>query len=249
MSWLIKSLSSSLGQKLIMSLTGLFLISFLVVHMAGNMQLLKLDGGEAFNVYAKFMTTNPLIKTTSYLLYAGILVHVIYSIFLTKLNNNARPVKYAYENASTNSTWASRNMGLLGAVILVFLIVHMRQFWFQMKFGGNMPMVEYDGVEYKNLYALVVVAFSQWWYSLLYVACMIFLAFHLSHGFSSAFQTLGLNHKKYTPLIKNAGVAFSVLIPFLFAIQPIAVFFFVEWGLLNPSDYEKMIEMAQLVGK
>ena len=248
MSWLIKSLSSSLGQKLIMSLTGLFLITFLVVHMAGNLQLLKLDGGESFNIYTKFMTTSPLIKTVSYLLYAGILVHVIVSIFLTKLNSKARPVKYEYEQASTNSSWASRNMGLLGAIILVFLVVHMRSFWFEMKFGGDVPMVEYGGEEYKNLYALVVVAFSKWWYSLLYVASMIFLAFHLSHGFASAFQTLGLNHKKYTPLIKSVGVAFSVLVPLLFAIQPIAVFLFVQWGLLDPSDYEKMIEMAQLVG-
>lgn len=246
MSWFTDSLSSSLGRKLIMSLTGLFLITFLVVHMIGNLQLLNLDGGQSFNIYAKFMTTNPIIKTTSYLLYAGILIHVIYSIILTRLNRSARPVKYAYERASTNSSWASRNMGLLGAVVLVFLIIHMRQFWFEMKFGGNMPMVDYDGVQYKNLYALVVAAFSQWWYSLLYVVSLAFLAFHLSHGFASAFQTLGLNHKKYTPFIQKLGLTFSILISLLFAIQPIIIFLWTQTGQLDPGIYEKMIETAQL---
>ncbi|MBT34593.1 MAG: succinate dehydrogenase [Thalassobius sp.] len=246
MSWFTKSLSSSLGRKLIMSLTGLFLITFLVVHMIGNMQLLKLDGGEAFNVYAKFMTTNPLIKTTSYLLYAGIIIHIIYSIILTRLNRSARPVKYAYEKASTNSTWASRNMGLLGSVILVFLVIHMRSFWFEMKFGGSMPMVDYDGVEYKNLYALVVAAFSQWWYTLIYVVSMVFLGYHLSHGFASAFQTLGLNHVKYNSFIKKFGIAFAVIIPLLFAIQPIVIFIWSQSGKIDVSVYEQMIQMAQL---
>ncbi|MEM1136771.1 MAG: succinate dehydrogenase cytochrome b subunit [Bacteroidota bacterium] len=245
MSWFTDSLSSTLGRKLIMSLTGLFLISFLIVHMIGNLQLLKLDGGEAFNVYAKFMTTNPVIKTTSYLLYTGIIVHIIYSIILTRLNRNARPVKYAYEKASTNSTWASRNMGLLGAIVLVFLIIHMRAFWFEMKFGGNMPMVEYEGDTYKNLYALVVAAFSNWWYSLIYVVSLIFLAFHLSHGFASAFQTLGLNHKKYTPFIQKLGLAFSIIVPFLFAIQPIVIFFWTQTGTIDAAFYEQMIQVAQ----
>ena len=246
MSWFSDSLSSSLGRKLIMSLTGIFLITFLIVHMAGNLQLLNLDNGQSFNIYAKFMTTNPVIKTTSYLLYAGILAHVIYSILLTRLNRSARPVKYAYEKASTSSSWASRNMGLLGAIVLFFLIIHMRQFWFEMKFGGNMPMVEYEGETYKNLYALVVTAFSQWWYSLLYVVSLVFLAFHLSHGFASAFQTLGLNHKKYTPFIQKLGLAFSVVIPLLFAIQPIIIFFWTQTGTLDPAVYEKMIEIAQM---
>ena len=96
------------------------------------------------------------------------------------------------------------------------------------------------------MYALVIVAFSQWWYSLLYVVSLIFLAFHLSHGFASAFQTLGLNHKKYTPLIEKLGLAFSILVPLLFAIQPIIIFFWTQAGTLDPAAYEKMIEMAQL---
>ncbi len=249
MSWFTESLSSSLGRKLIMSLTGIFLITFLVVHVAGNLQLLKLDGGESFNIYTKFMTTNPIIKTVSYLLYAGILAHVIYSIILTRVNRSARPVKYAYEKASTNSTWASRNMGLLGAVVLFFLVVHMRSFWFEMKFGDGVPMVEYDGEDYKNLYALVVTAFSQWWYVLIYLVSLAFLGFHLSHGFASAFQTLGLNHKKYTPFIEKLGLAFAIIVPILFATQPIAIFFWTQTGALDPSVYEEMIKTAQLAGQ
>jgi len=248
MSWLTQTLTSTLGRKLLMSLTGIFLITFLVVHVAGNMQLLKSDDGMAFNIYADFMTSNPLIKTASYLLYAGILLHVIVSIILTKQNRSARPVKYAYEKASGSSSWASRNMGILGTIIFVFLVIHMRSFWFEMKFG-DMPKVKYEQVSqteyetirkadnpeafaastataYRDLYLIVQEAFAQWWYALLYVVAMVFLGFHLGHGFASAFQTLGLNHKKYTPLIEKLGIAFSVIVPLLFASQPIYMFLF-----------------------
>jgi succinate dehydrogenase / fumarate reductase cytochrome b subunit len=227
MSWFTRALSSTLGRKLIVSLTGLFLITFLIVHASGNLQLLNNDGGESFNKYAKFMTTNPLIKTLSYGLYAGFLIHILWSVLLTFTNRRARPVKYHYEAAGVSSSWASRNMGLLGAVILVFLVIHLRAFWFQMKFG-SLPEVTYaDGEAYKDLYTLVVTAFKNPVYALFYIGSMIFLGFHLSHGFSSAFQTLGLNHKKYTPLINSVGILISILIPVIFAIQPIYVYLFV----------------------
>lgn len=223
MNWFTKTLSSTLGKKLIMSLTGLFLITFLIVHSSGNLLLFKNDGGEAFNLYAKFMTTNPVIKTASYLLYGSILVHIIYSVLLTLYNRQARPVAYAYEKASTGSTWQSRNMGVLGALILVFLVIHLRGFWYEMHWG-NVQIVNYDGVECKDLYTVVVAAFSQWWYAVLYLLSMVVLAFHLSHGFASAFQTLGLNHKKYTPFIEKVGLAYSLIIPAIFASQPLFVF-------------------------
>lgn len=221
MSWLSDTLTSTIGRKLVMSLTGLFLIIFLIVHLAGNFQLLADDGGVAFNEYAKFMTSNPIIKTASYGLYAFILLHIAMSIALARKNRAARPVGYDKVKGSANSSFSSRNMGILGFIILVFLVIHMRSFWFEMKFG-TMPVDEFGN---KDLYLIVKEAFSQWWYVALYVVCMIGLAFHLSHGFSSAFQTLGINHKKYTPFIKKLGVVYAILIPAAFASIPLIMFF------------------------
>ncbi len=221
MSWFTNALSSTLGRKLVMAATGLFLIIFLLVHLTGNLQLLKDDGGEAFNVYAQFMTSNPLIKTTSYLLYATFLVHIIWAVILSVYNRKARPVGYAHNKAS--STWSSRNMGILGTIVLIFLIIHLKNFWYEMHWGG-IPTVAYEGESYKDLYAVVDKAFAEWWIVALYVVSMIGLMFHLYHGFQSAFQTLGLNHPKYNALIKGVGTAFAVIVPALFAAIPILMF-------------------------
>ncbi len=207
-----------------MSLTGLFLCSFLVVHMAGNLQLFKGDGGRAFNEYTYFMTHNPLIITVSYLLYTSIIVHASMALILTRHNQDSRPVKYAYAKPEANSPWSSRNMGVLGTVLLIFIVLHMRTFWFEMHFG-SVPMAEYDGKEYKDLYTVVVAAFSQLWYVAVYVVCMIALGYHLVHGFKSGFQTLGVRHKKYTPLIEFLGTfVFAIVIPALFAVMPIYMY-------------------------
>lgn len=224
MSWVTKTLKSTLGRKLIMALTGLFLILFLTGHVAGNMQLFYNDGGQAFNIYAKFMTTNPVVKLLSYLTYISVIGHVVYSIILSRLNKSARPIGYAQSGASTNSTWSSRNMGILGTIILVFLAGHMYTFWYQMHWGG-IPTVNYEGVEYKDLYTVVQVAFQQTWLVAWYVIAMGFLAFHLYHGFASAFQTLGLNHKKYSPAIQAVGKFYCIVVPVLFAAMPLYIYF------------------------
>ncbi|MDF9797542.1 succinate dehydrogenase / fumarate reductase cytochrome b subunit [Catalinimonas alkaloidigena] len=225
MSWFTKALSSTIGRKVIMSLTGLFLITFLIVHLSGNMLLFKSDGGEAFNLYADFMTTSPLIQIASYILYTGIILHVVYSLVLSVKNKNARPVGYKLANPNQNSSWRSRNMGILGTIVLIFLIIHLRSFWYEMHFG-ELPTKTYAGGEVKDLYTIVQAAFSEWWYSLLYVLAMLGLAFHLSHGFWSAFQTLGLSHKKYTPFIKTVGLIFAIVVPLLFASMP--VYFYLQ---------------------
>jgi succinate dehydrogenase / fumarate reductase cytochrome b subunit len=207
-----------------MALTGLFLVLFLVGHLLGNMLLFAGDGGQAFNEYARFMTSTPTIQVLSLITYASIIIHVVYSIIITRKNRSARPLAYAVNTASANSLWTSRNMGILGTIVLIFLVIHMKSFWYQMKFGV-MPVVSYDGVgEIKDLYSIVAEAFAQWWYVALYVVAMFGLAFHLSHGFKSAFQTLGLTHKKYTPLIESVGFWFSVVVPTLFALMPIVMF-------------------------
>jgi succinate dehydrogenase / fumarate reductase cytochrome b subunit len=173
-----------------------------------------------FNAYAKFMTTFPVVKVVSYLLYASILFHAFDGILLALQNRKARPVKYAYEKPNANSKWYSRQMALLGTLVLVFLVIHMKGFWYEMHWGQL--GVDADGN--KDLYTLVAAAFSQPWYVAIYVISMAVLAFHLLHGFASAFQSLGLNHPRYTPIIKNVGVFFGVVIPIFFALIPVWMF-------------------------
>ena len=215
-------IKSSLAKKYWMSATGLFLCTFLIGHLVGNLQLL-LPPDEAlvvFNEYARFMTTNPLIKILSYLTYFSILFHAVDGILLVIQNKKARPVQYAYNKPSVNSSWASRNMGLLGAIVLFFIIVHMRSFWYEMHFGS----IALDVNGNKDLYTITTAAFQELWYVVMYVLCMIAIAFHLSHGFASAFQSIGANHAKYTPVIKKVGAAFGILIPLAFAIIPVFLY-------------------------
>jgi len=221
---LIDMFSSSLGRKLTMALTGLFLILFLAVHLAGNLQLLKSDEGRSFNIYAEFMSTNPLIQIVSKGNFAFILIHVIWAIMLTRQNKAARgPVGYA-EASGKSSHWTSRNMGILGTLVLVFIVIHLKDFWAAMHFG-DMPTVTYDGETYRDIYSVVNEWFHKPWYVALYVFCMGAVGFHLYHGFASAFQTLGLNHLKYNSLIQTVGRAFAIIVPLLFAAIPVLMFF------------------------
>ena len=207
-----------------MSLTGLFLILFLVVHLAGNLQLLKDDNGEAFNIYSKFMTSNPLIKFISYGLYFFILLHAIQGMILWKNNRAAKGGKYAVQ--SKESTWSSRNMGMLGVLLFVFLGIHMGDFWWAMK-RHQLPLVSYEGYpDIQDLYFKVNESFKELWIVIVYIISMVALYFHLSHGFASAFQTLGISHRKYTPIIKAIGWGYAILIPAAFAIIPIYYYFF-----------------------
>lgn len=225
MKWIINLFTSSIGKKLVMSLTGIFLITFLVVHLLGNLQLLSDDGGQSFNLYAKFMTSNPLIKTVSYGLYLFILIHTIQGIIIYSQNRSAKESRYAV-NTNKNASWASKNMGPLGIIILIFLIIHLAQFWFKMKMG-TLEMAEYQGHDpVNNLYAPVYEAFKNIFFVIFYLICMGLMALHLNHGFQSAFQTLGLNHKKYTPIIQGIGTIYSVLVPLGFAIIPVWFYFF-----------------------
>ena len=213
---------SSIGKKLWMALTGLFLCVFLIGHLAGNLQLFIPGelGRLQFNEYAKFMTSNPLIRVMSIITFASVILHVVDAAILTKANKSARPVKYSKTNPGANSIWSSRNMGILGTLILAFLVLHLSNFWYETHFGD----LKMDVNGNKDLYAAVAFSFSQLWYVVIYVLAMIPIGFHLVHGFQSGFQTLGLNHPKYTPIIKKVGFAFAVLIPLAFAIIPVNMF-------------------------
>ena len=214
-------LQSSLGKKLLMGLTGMFLITFLVIHCLLNSFIFINDGGLLFNEGAKFMATNPLIKIMEYVLFAMLILHILQSLILTLQNNKARPVKYAMNNGAANSKWYSRSMGILGSLLIMFLIIHLAHFWVKSRFTG-LPGVDGNGNE--NLYAVMQEVFHIWWVVVIYVLGVISLCYHLLHGFQSSFQTLGLNHPKYTPMIKIVGFWFSIIICVIFAAMPIAMF-------------------------
>ncbi|MCE1188385.1 MAG: succinate dehydrogenase cytochrome b subunit [Ignavibacteria bacterium] len=211
MGWFIRTFYSSIGKKLIMALTGLFLCSFLSVHLMGNFQLFKNDGGAAFNHYSEFMSTNPLIRILEIGMVIGFALHIFDGIRLWLLNRSARPVGYAKNDAAANSTFFSRTMIYSGGIVFVFLAVHLKSFFVEHRVLGSEL----------TMYQSVVQAFHDPVYSLFYVAALVLLGFHLNHGFQSAFQTLGMNHKKYTPLIKFLGLMFSILIPLGYATMPL----------------------------
>lgn len=217
-------LGSSLMKKYWMALTGLFLCLFLVIHLVGNLSLFDLsaEGKIGFNEYTEFMTSFMPIKVVSYLLYFSILFHAFDGILvLATENKKARPHAYAYSKPERNSIWASRNMGVLGTAILVFIVLHMYAFWFKYKFTA-LPM---DEAGFIDMHGVVIEAFRQGWYVALYVVSMILLAFHLWHGFASAFQTLGLRHPRYTPVIALVGKIYSVMVPAAFAAIPLYLYF------------------------
>ncbi|WKW46137.1 succinate dehydrogenase cytochrome b subunit [Myroides sp. JBRI-B21084] len=280
-------LKSSIGKKYWMALTGLFLCLFLVGHLAGNLQLI-FGTDLQFNQYAYFMTTNPAVKILSYVTYFSILFHAVDGIVLTIQNKKARPIGYVKNNAAANSAWQSRNMAVLGTLLLVFIATHMVNFWAKMHFsemplqqqemklspmpgmelkaqginttnGGIVYKIDQEGktlfvdkVEgelelrnnkdfyakgteikvaegYKDLYKITIEFFKDkklgLVFTLFYVFSMIVLAFHLMHGFASAFQSLGAYNPKYNGLINGLGKFFAIIVPLLFAIIPIYIHF------------------------
>ena len=219
--------SSSLARKFVMAGTGIFLILFLIVHVTGNLLLLKNDGGVAFNQYAHFMKHNPLILAGEVVLFAGILWHVVQGIILMVKNRAARPVDYAYKNTSERKSFFSKYMGQMGILILILLIWHLYNFFSYKYFAelrGGIDMVEIEGEKVADMASIVYEELSIIGNVIIYLVFVALIAFHLHHGFQSAFQSLGLNHRKYTPIIKKIGVAYSIIIPLLFAVIPVLIF-------------------------
>ena len=213
-------LTSSLGKKVVMSLTGLFLISFLVVHVSINALIFLNDGGDIYNKAAHFMSHNIVIRILEVGLFLGLLLHIIQAYVATYQNNKARPIKYEMTNGNANSRWYSRSMAILGTLLLMFLVVHLGNFWVPTK-QALWAHEEHNGFESMKA------VFSQWYFVAIYLLGVISLCYHLLHGFSAAFQSLGLTHRKYTPVIKFLGAAFSIGVSLAFAIMPIAMF--MEW--------------------
>lgn len=205
-----------------MCVTGLFLSFFLLIHFLGNLQLFlpQEQAHLQFNAYSHFLSGNIIIKIVSYVLYTSIIVHAVDGLIIT-LRNRKSGGNYRTDNRKRASTWASRNMGILGTLILIFLVIHFQNFWYVYKFG-NLPL---DDNGNKDLYILVITVFKEWWYVLIYVVSMIALCYHLIHGIQSAVRTLGVFHPKFVRWFKYAGIAYSLIICCGFALMPIYIFF------------------------
>ena len=211
-----------------MGLTGLFLIGFLIIHLLGNIPLLYNDGGQAFNEYAHFMKTSKIMVIGEVVLFSGFIFHIAQGINLIIQNKKARPVAYKIPHKNKKVDWRSKSMGAFGIIILVFFIIHLGQFFSHKYFiPMDEPPVTYEGVTMDNLYEEVLELFTGK-LALIWVAfygiSMMVVGFHLHHGFQSAFQTFGINSKKYTPTIKAAGIIYAVLVPLMFALIPLLMY-------------------------
>lgn len=213
-------------RKYIIGATGLFLCIFLIVHLSANLILLMPSdaASKTYNAYAAFLAGNPLIKIVAYLLYASILAHVVYAVIITIHNRKARGKAYSVNQPNQNSSWASQNMGLLGTLILLFIVIHLANFWARAKLGIG-ETVPNDTYGNKDLYSLADVLFSNIYYVGFYSFLMIPLGYHLFHGLKSAFKSLGFYSKKGLRIIGKVSLVFAWIMAIGFGIIPIIMYF------------------------
>ena len=223
--------TSSIGKKLVMGLTGLFLITFLIVHVSINACVFADlvnpdDNGQMFNKAAHFMGSTVLIRIMEVGLMAGILLHIIQGYMLELQNRQTRSVGYDVSMGSKGSKWYSRSMGLLGTLLLLFFVLHFSHFWVPARFthaGLDIP-VNYNGVDMHDMFGLMKVTFSELWVVIAYLIGCFSLFWHLMHGFQSAFRTVGVSNNRYLLMLNTVGIGFSILVSVLFALMPIAFY-------------------------
>lgn len=211
-----------------MALTGMSLIAFLVVHVGINACIWAGDDGAMFNKAAHFMGSTIVIRILEVGLFVGIILHIVQGLMLEAQNRSKRSIGYEISMGNRGSKWYSRNMGLLGTLIMLFLIMHIYHFWTPSRLGGignihELGIASYDGKEYHNLYGEMLMVFQSLPIVILYVLACISLAYHLLHGFNSAFRTLGLHNQRYVSIVKASGTAFSIIVPLAFAMMPISI--------------------------
>lgn len=197
-------------------------MAFLLVHLIVNLMLL-VGNGETFNRAAHFMATNPVIKVIEPLLAIGFIVHILYASIITLQNRKKRPIGYLKTSSNGVTSWASKNMYILGGTVLIFLVIHIANFYWQLKFG-EVATLSYDNglIQIKDTYSLVSGLFiAYWWYDLIYVVGAILLGFHLSHGFWSAFQTVGWNNKIWVKRLEVVAYIYAIIIAIGFSIIPL----------------------------
>ena len=209
---------SSIGKKYLMGLTGLGWAGFVLSHMLGN--LLIFVGPEAYNKYSHALITNPFLPVAEVGLVLLLIVHVWLAINLSIENTKARPQGYAVApSGAKRASVASRTMAYTGSLVLAFIILHIITF----KYGPEYTAT-YNGVEMRDLHRLVLEVFHSPGYVAWYVVALVLLGFHLSHGFSSSFQSLGINHPRLNPVLKKAGIIYSLIVVAGFIAQPLYVF-------------------------
>lgn len=213
--------TSSVGRKLVMGLTGIFLILFLIIHAGLNACIWANDGGEMFNKGAHFMGSNWVPRILELGLFAGLFLHIVQGLLLTLSNKSKRSVGYEINYAS-GSKWYSRSMGLLGTLILLFLVLHLYHFWLPNRSSQGFLLGEEI-----NLYDKMKLEFSVLWVVIVYVLGCLSLGYHLAHGFQSAFRTMGIHNPRYSALITSIGFGFSIIVPLLFALMPVS--FYMGW--------------------
>jgi len=217
--------TSSVGKKLVMSFTGIFLILFLIIHVGLNACIWANDGGEMFNKGAHFMGANVLPRVLEIGLFVGLLLHIVQGYMLSVQNQKARSVGYAINYGNAGSKWYSRSMALLGTLVLIFLVLHLSDFW--------LPNRSSQGLSLGNeidLYAKMRDTFSggDWKTALtilVYVLGCAALGYHLAHGFQSAFKTIGVHNKRYHLLLSSLGYGFAIIVPLAFALMPLSFHF------------------------
>jgi succinate dehydrogenase / fumarate reductase cytochrome b subunit len=217
-------LNSSIGKKFLMSLSGLFLITFLLVHLIVNSMILFDPTGELFNNAAHFMGTNPIIRVVEPILAIGFILHILYAGILTLKNQWARPVGYDKQQSGNSSSWTSRNMFVLGSLVLIFLVIHISNFFWKIKFTGS-ELLENGAVgDVENTYRLVTTFFIDWWWIVIvYMIGAVVLGLHLTHAFWAAFQTLGLSNNRWRKRLEILGWAYTILVAGGFALIPLWV--------------------------
>lgn len=214
--------TSSVGKKWVMALTGIFLILFLIVHVGLNATIWADDNGKMFLAGAHFMGNNIVPRILEVGLILGFLLHIVQGIMLEMQNRSKRKNGYAVAMGNKGSQWYSRSMGLLGTLVLLFLIIHLVHFW--------IPNRSHQGWvlgEEINLYEKMKLVFQEEWVVAVYILGCISLAWHLVHGFQSAFRTLGVSNKKYLALLQTTGIAFSVIVMLAFIMMPVS--FYMGW--------------------
>ncbi len=212
---------ASITQKISMSILGLFLAMFLLVHLTINLMLLLPDEGELFRASAEFMGTNPFIMVFEYVLFAAFFVHIVLGIILWFQNNQARPIAYVKTNVSETSFF-SKYMIHTGIILLIFLILHFVHFYF-VKIGLVDASTTYlfEGHEHPDFYIMAKELLMQPLMAGIYIISFLTLGFHLNHAIQSGFQSLGLEHSKYTAAIKIISTLYSLLIAFGFSVIPV----------------------------
>lgn len=208
--------TSSIGKKILMAFTGFFLITYLIVHATINAFIFFNDGGQTFNTVASFMLHNYVVRILEVGLFAGFVLHIVQGLMLWKQNNFARKIGYKKQSYVREINWNSRVMGWLGTFILLFLVMHLYHFW-----ASTKHELYFHGPEV-NLYEEMKEIFTNPVWFVLYMIGLASLLFHLLHGFKSAFETFGINNKKWTPVIRGIGIFYSVVICLLFASMPLA---------------------------